>query len=171
MQHGLKFPSRRVLMLSLLGMGAVIGLSTTNAVAFDENSTKDVNVDANGVALRGYDAVAYQTENKPVKGLPTFTAKYGDATFQFSSAANRDLFLANPARYAPAFGGFCAMGAAMGRKVDADPQLFRVVDNRLYLNYNPAVQTRWVQDVPGNIKNANAAWPGLHGKTPKQTHN
>lgn len=171
MQRHFAHPSRRVLMLSMLGIGMAAALPTTAALAFNENSPADVNVDDKGLALRGYDAVAYQTQNKAVPGSPNFTAKYGDATFQFSSAANRDQFLANPARYAPAFGGFCAMGIAMGRKLDGDPQLFRVVDNRLYLNVNPAVQTRWAQDIPGNVKNAEGNWSGLKGKTPKQTNN
>lgn len=163
--------SRRTFLTAALGVGLAVGLPWAAAQAFNENSPADVNVDAKGVMLRGYDAVAYQTEKKAVPGSATFSAKHGNETYHFASAANRDTFNANPARYAPAYGGFCAMGVAMGRKLDGDPKLFRVVDNRLYLNVNETVQARWVQDIPDNVKKAEASWPGLKGKTPKQTNN
>lgn len=170
MPSGLTSPSRRLLLTTVLGVGLAVGLPLATAHAFDENSPADVNVDAKGLMLRGYDAVAYQTQNKAVQGSATFSAKYGNETYHFASAANRDAFNANPARYAPAYGGFCAMGVAMGRKLDGDPKLFRVVDNRLFLNVNEAVQTRWAQDIPDNVKKAEAVWPTLKGKTPKQTN-
>jgi YHS domain-containing protein len=162
--------SRRAL---LLGGGAAAAVAfgfIRPALAFIETSPSDVNVDAQGLALRGHDPVAYQTENRPVPGSPQFTATHEGATYRFASAANRDAFRANPARYAPAFGGFCAMGVAMGRKLDGDPTLFRVVDNRLYLNVSTPVQQRWLQDIPGNLRTANERWPSLRGKTPAQTN-
>ncbi len=140
------------------------------ARAFDETSKADVNVDAKGVPLRGYDPVSYQSGPNPVMGSGAFTASYQGAAYHFASAANRDSFAANPARYAPAYGGFCAMGVAMERKLDGDPTLFRVVNNRLYLNVNSAVQARWAQDIPANLKKADESWPTLQGKTPKQTN-
>lgn len=170
MSSDLLSPSRRLVLSAALGLGLAVGLPWASAHAFDENSPADVNVDAKGLILRGYDAVAYQTENKAVQGSPAFSAQYGKETYHFASAANRDTFKANPARYAPAFGGFCAMGVAMGRKLDGDPKVFRVVDNRLFLNVNETVQTRWVQDIPDNVKKAEQVWPGLKGKTPKQTN-
>ena len=162
--------SRRTILTAALGIGLTVGLPWATAQAFNENSPADINVDAQGVVLRGYDAVAYQTEKKAVQGSAAFSAKYGDATYHFASAANRDTFNANPARYAPAYGGFCAMGVAMGRKLDGDPKLFRVVDNRLFLNVNETVQARWVQEIPDNVKKAETVWPSLKGKTPKQTN-
>lgn len=162
--------SRRALLLGG-GAAAVVAFGFTRPVlAFDENSPSDVNVDAQGLALRGHDPVAYQTQNRAVPGVAQFTATHEGATYRFASAANRDAFRANPARYAPAFGGFCAMGVAMGRKLDGDPTLFRVVDNRLYLNVSAPVQQRWLQDIPGNIRAANERWPSLRGKTPAQTN-
>jgi YHS domain-containing protein len=160
-------PRRRGLLLA----GAAIALGVTGrAWAFNEASPSDVNVDAQGLALRGHDPVAYQTQNRPVPGLAQFTATHDGATYRFASAANRDTFRADPARYAPAYGGFCAMGVAMGRKLDGDPALFRVVDNRLYLNVSAPVQQRWVQDIPGNLRQANDQWPALRGRTPQQTN-
>jgi YHS domain-containing protein len=158
---------------TLLGAGltglALLGLPRL-AAAFDENSRADVNVDARGVALRGHDPVAYQTQGRTVPGSPQYTAQHQGATYQFISAANRDAFRASPDRYAPAFGGFCAMGVAMGRKLDGDPSLFRVVDNRLYPNVSEPVQRRWIEDIPGNIAQANAEWPKLRSKTPRETN-
>jgi YHS domain-containing protein len=126
-----------------------------------------VNVDAQGLALRGHDPVAYQTQGRPVAGQAQFTATHDGATYRFASAANRETFRAAPARYAPAYGGFCAMGVAMGMKLDGDPALFRVVDNRLYLNVSAPVQNRWIQDIPGNVATANERWPQLRGKAPR----
>lgn len=161
--------SRRCLLAATAVLGGTLAFAGA-ALAFDETSKADVNVDAKGVALRGYDPVSYQAGANPVMGSGAFTAAHQGATYHFASGANRDAFKADPARYAPAYGGFCAMGVAMGRKLDGDPSLYRVVGNHLYLNVNQAVQTRWVQDIPGNLAKANEAWPGLQGKTPKQTN-
>jgi len=159
---------RRILAGAAIAAGATAFAGV--ARAYDENSKADVNVDAKGVALRGYDPVSYQTGAHPVMGSGAFTASHEGATYHFASAANRATFAADPARYAPAYGGFCAMGIAMERKLDGDPTLFRVVNNRLYLNVNAPVQARWVQDIPGNVKTASEKWPALLGKTPKQTN-
>jgi YHS domain-containing protein len=143
-----------------------LGLAATPAFAFDEASPAAINVEA-GVILHGHDAVAYQTENRPVKGSAAFSATHDGATYHFASAANRDTFLADPARYAPAYGGFCAMGAAFGKKFDVDPTQFKVVDGRLYLNVSADVFKRWAQDIPANIATANDTWPGIKDKAPK----
>ena len=99
-----------------------------------------INVDDNGVILHGYDAVAYQTAHQPVKGSPAFTAAHDGAIYQFTSAANRDAFKAAPAKYAPAYGGYCAMGVAVGKKLDGDPAAFTVANGRLYLNVSEKVK-------------------------------
>lgn len=151
--------------LSLALTIAVGSLGATGAMAFDETSTASINVDQ-GVILQGYDAVAYQTESKPVKGDAQYSASYQGATYHFASAANRDAFRADPAKYAPAYGGFCAMGAALGKKLDIDPTQFKVVDGRLYLNVNADVFKKWSENVPGNIQNANANWPTIADKAP-----
>ncbi|HEV7263936.1 MAG TPA: YHS domain-containing (seleno)protein [Falsiroseomonas sp.] len=160
--------SRRSILLGggALGIGLVGGAG--RAHAFVETSPSDVNVDAQGLALRGHDPVAYQTQGRQVQGQAQFTATHQGATYHFASAANRDSFRADPARYAAAYGGFCAMGVAMGMKLDGDPALFRVVDNRLYLNVSAPVQQRWIQDIPGHIGTANERWPQLLGKAPRE---
>lgn len=103
------------------------------AHAADEHFLKDA-----GPAISGYDAVAYHTLGKPVEGTSQFKAEYQGVTWQFASAANRDLFAANPAKYAPAYGGWCSAGASKGKKVATQPHLFAVVDGQLYLNSTEA---------------------------------
>jgi YHS domain-containing protein len=92
--------------------------------------------------------VAYFTENKAVKGSSQFTTKYQGATYEFESAANREAFNANPAKYAPQYGGYCAYGVASGHKADLTPQAFSIVDGKLYLNYKRAVRFLWKWDIP-----------------------
>ena len=151
------------LLATALALG--VGFAATQAFAYDENSPAAINVDA-GVILLGHDAVAYQTENRPVKGGAAFSATHDGSTYHFASAANRDTFLTDPARYAPAYGGFCAMGAALEKKLDIDPTQFKVVDGRLYLNVNADVFTAWEKDIPTNIKNADQNWPGIANEAP-----
>jgi len=112
-----------------------------------------------GAALRGYDPVAYFTEGKPAKGSPAYTVSYQGSTFHFASQANRDLFKADPARYAPQYDGFCAYGTAGGYKAAIDPAAFSIVEGKLYLNYNADVQKKWRADIPGYIKKADKNWP------------
>jgi YHS domain-containing protein len=118
-----------------------------------------------GLALRGYDPVAYFMENKPLKGSPAHKAEYQGSTFHFASQANRDAFAANPAQYAPQYGGFCAFGTARGYKAAIDPAAFTVVDGKLYLNYNRDVQKEWSKDVPGFIAKADKNWPTVSKQT------
>lgn len=112
-----------------------------------------------GVALRGYDPVAYFTDGKPTKGTSAHTYEYKGSTFQFATAANRRQFVRDPAKYAPQFGGFCAFGTANGYKVSTQPDAFAVVDGKLYLNHNLKVLELWQADVPGYITQAQANWP------------
>lgn len=119
------------------------------------------NVDAAGLALQGYDPVAYFTEGKPVRGKAEFAARHDGATYRFASAANRDAFAAAPAKYAPQYGGYCAFGMASGYKAPIEPDAWTVVDGKLYLNYNRSVRSRWSSDVPGHIRKADAHWPKL----------
>ena len=120
-----------------------------------------VNKNKKGLALRGFDAVAYFEPGKPVKGSDQFTHKWNGATWRFASAGHRDQFAADPEQYAPQFGGYCAFAVTQGSTVDADPKVWRVLDGKLYLNYSQQVQRLWGRDVAGNIKKANAFWPKL----------
>lgn len=157
---------------NILGLMALVAIGTVSlpasqVLAYSETSTKAINVDTAGVAIHGYDPVAYFTVGKPTPGNAQFTAKHDGATYRFASAANRDAFLKEPAKYAPAFGGFCAMGAALDKKLDGDPKLWRIVDGKLYLNVGEPAQKRWLEDVPGNIKKAESNWPKIKDKAPK----
>jgi YHS domain-containing protein len=118
-----------------------------------------------GAAIKGYDPVAYFTENKPVPGSPAYQAEYKGSTFRFASQAHRDAFMADPERYAPQYGGFCAFGTAGGYKAAIDPAAFTIVDGKLYLNYNADVQKQWARDIPGFISKADKNWPQVTGTT------
>lgn len=112
-----------------------------------------------GVAINGYDAVAYFSEGKPVEGSDAHTLRWRDATWRFASAANRDAFAVEPERYAPQYGGFCAFAMAQGQKVRTDPAAFSIVDDKLYLNYDRPVRERWEADRDGLIEAADQRWP------------
>lgn len=127
-------------------------------------SSAALNLDRDGVAIKGHDPVAYFTMNKPVKGSPSFMAKHDGATYWFANAEHQQAFAAQPAKYVPQYGGYCAFGVAKGAKPDIDPTAFAVVDGKLYLNLNPDVQSRWLKDVPGYIKTADENWKSLATK-------
>lgn len=123
-----------------------------------------VNTDSSGLALKGFDPVAYFTMGHAMPGKPEFTATHEGATYRFASAAHRDLFQKEAARYAPQYGGYCAFGVAGGYKVKVEPTAFTVRDGKLYLNYDAKVQARWLNDVPGYLEKSEAKWPGLRDK-------
>ena len=121
--------------------------------------------EVDGLALRGYDPVAYFIDGKPVKGSSDYKADYKGSTFHFRSPANRDAFAADPAKYAPQYGGFCAFGTAGGYKAATHPSAFTVVGNKLYLNYNTDVQKKWSSDIPGYVTSAGRKWPEVSRQT------
>ena len=112
-----------------------------------------------GVAINGYDPVAYFTESKPVEGSAEFTAEHEGATFRFASAANRDTFVADPLAYAPQYGGYCAYAVSRGYTATTSPNAWSVHEGKLYLNFNRAVRTLWSRDIPGNVMKGDANWP------------
>ena len=115
-----------------------------------------------GVAVKGHDPVAYFTESRPVKGNPQFTYEWMGARWQFASAANRDTFAADPAKYAPQFGGYCAWAVSNNYTADIDPEAWKIVGGKLYLNYNKSVQRKWEQELDKRIADGERNWPGLH---------
>lgn len=154
--------SRRVVMTAALGLSF---WPTFGHVASAQNQTKPpVNIDAAGIAIKGYDPVAYFTVSAPTQGVAQFTAVHDGATFRFASAENKALFDKEPAKYAPQYGGYCAFAAAKGSKAEIDPTQWKVVEGKLYLNYNAAVSKTWSSDIPGFIKTADANWPTLKAK-------
>ena len=112
-----------------------------------------------GVAIEGHDPVAYFTEGKPVEGKSEFTAEWKGAKWRFASAENKALFEKEPEKYAPQYGGYCAWAVAQGETAGIDPQAWKIVEGKLYLNYNKEIQAKWEQDIPGNIKKADQNWP------------
>ena len=117
--------------------------------------------DANDVILAGHDAVAYFTEGEPTLGSTEYTAQHEGAVYRFASAKNRDLFRANPEKYAPAYGGYCALGTSFGKKFEVDGKAFEIVEGRLYVNKNLSVYKSWKKDIPGNIVKAEGQWPQI----------
>jgi YHS domain-containing protein len=153
--------------LVAVALGASSLISTpTLAIVPDSNSAVDT--DEKGIALQGYDAVAYFTDGQPKKGDPKFQTKLNGATYYFASADHLKKFKANPDAYRPQFGGFCAMGTALNKKFEGDPNVWKVVDNKLFLNVSPDTGKRWSQDIPGNVARANDNWPQIKDKTPKE---
>lgn len=114
-----------------------------------------------GTAIDGTDPVGYFTQGKPVEGSPKFSLEWNGATWRFASARNRDLFKANPAKYAPQFGGWCAFAVSRGYTASIDPDAWSIVDGKLYLNYSVSVRKQWQEDVPGNIKAGEKNWPRI----------
>lgn len=134
-------------------------------ITFNSSALAGEFFERDGVAIEGYDPVAYFTEKQPVQGKKEFTAEYKGSTFLFSSAANRDKFKATPEAFAPQFNGFCAYGTAGGYKAKSDGTAFTLVDGKLYLNYNALVRMRWSLDTTGYINKAVANWPTVEKTT------
>lgn len=120
-----------------------------------------VSVDGDGVALQGYDPVAYFTDDKPVKGNPKFTARYKEATYRFASDEHRQLFESNPAKYEPQFGGYCGYAASINKISPISPEYWQILDGRLVLQHNQKAWDLWNKDIKGNLKKADANWPSL----------
>ncbi len=120
-----------------------------------------LNLHSRGVASQGSDPVAYFTETMPVNGSGLHMTTHDGAVYWFSSAENQNTFKADPMKYVPAYGGYCAYGVAQGVKVPIDPNAFKIVDGQLYLNITPQIQRTWEKDIPGYITKANDNWTSL----------
>ena len=112
-------------------------------------------------AIRGYDTVAYFTEGKAVKGKPQFTHEWKGAKWRFASAENRDLFKADPEKYAPQYGGYCAYAVSKGYTASTDPEAWTIHKGKLYLNYSKSVMATWRKDKDGRITKADKNWPAV----------
>jgi hypothetical protein len=115
-------------------------------------------------AAGGHDPVAYFTEGRPVEGRRDITFTWKGVTWRFASENNRDAFKADPAAYAPQYGGYCAWAVSQGYTAKGDPKHWRIVDGKLYLNYDARVHRDWAKDIPGHIAKANANWPKVLDK-------
>jgi YHS domain-containing protein len=126
-----------------------------------------VNADANGVILHGYDPVAYFTQNAAVKGDAKYKATYKGSTFYFASDANRKLFQKEPSKYAPQYGGYCAMAVSMGQLEDADPTMFTIHKDKLLLQRNEKAHQMFLSNTDGFHQKADEQWPALVEKNGK----
>lgn len=140
---------KRVVMMTMFVFVATAALVAQKPAVYSKD----------GFAIRGYDAVSYFTEGKAVKGDEKISLKWNDATWLFSSEKNRDAFKANPDKYAPQYGGYCAYGLSRGYKAPTEADAFSVVDGKLYLNYNLDVRKEWSKDQKGYIEKADKNWP------------
>jgi YHS domain-containing protein len=135
---------------------------------FAQTASKTLlNLDKTGVAIQGYDPVAFFTDNKPVKGDQKFLAKHDGAIYFFASKEHKDLFKADPSKYTPEFGGYCAYGVSRNKLVEIDVDAFQIVDGKLLLQYSKGVRDDFNADPKGNLAKANANWTGLVAKKGK----
>jgi YHS domain-containing protein len=153
---------------TLMAMGLALAFTAPNfALAYDITSTAPINVSSAKIALKSHDPVAYFTAGKPVLGSEQYSSEFEGATYRFSSAENLAAFKADPAKYAPQHGGFCRMGVALGKKLDGDPNLFRVDNGKLSVYSYPAALKGFNSDVAGNGAKADGNWPKIKDTAPK----
>jgi YHS domain-containing protein len=130
--------------------------------AFAGPKSDPVNHTKTGIAIQGYDPVAYFTDSKPLKGDARFSYAWRGATWQFASAEHRDLFAKDPEHYAPQFGGYCAYGVSENHAVDIDPEAWKIIEGKLYLNYSQRIKADFLKDPTARIQRADQNWPNLH---------
>lgn len=118
---------------------------------------------ADATAIKGYDTVAYFKEGKALKGNTSFTFSWHGMIWQFTTQENRDLFAASPEKYAPQYDGYCAWAMSESRKALTDPEVWKIVDGKLYLNCSQSAYEKWSRDIPGNIKKADKNWKNISG--------
>lgn len=145
---------------------AITLLLAASVPAFSQEKTL-LNLDQTGLAIQGYDPVAFFTDHKPVKGKPEFAARNAGATYQFATKEHRDQFKASPAKYEPAFGGYCAFGVSKRRLIEIDVDAFQIVDGQLLLQYSKSVREDFNRDTKGNLARASANWIALVEKKGK----
>lgn len=147
-----------------LGTAAILSTTAMTTTAYAEGF--DVNVTSTDLALRGIDPVSYFTEGQPVQGDVEITAKHNGAVYRFSSEENKALFVADPEHYAPQYGGYCAFGLAKGFKFDGDPNVWKIVDDKLYVNLSPKIGELWKADTTNLIADAEVNWPKIKDTDP-----
>ena len=144
----------------LIALLACAGLATLASASIDYAS--------NTVGISGYDLVSYHNSKRPLRGNGHFVAVHAGVTYLFANEQNQATFERNPERYLPAYGGYCAFGVSVGKKFVADPEVWRVVDGKLYVNLDERIQDQWLMDVTGRIKTADDNWGGIKGKSPTE---
>ena len=145
----------------LARIGVFLALTAATLLSWQSAQAGPPNL-ISGLALGGYDAVGYFESNDAIRGDSQYSYEWNGATWHFASAANRDTFAANPEAYAPQYDGYCAWAAAQSYKANGDPEVWDIVDGKLYLNFNNRIQRRWERDIPGFIAQADDAWPSVN---------
>ncbi len=148
---------KRVLLCTVLVFTATIATGS-GAVEAEEQRP---NVDEAGVAISGYDPVAYFVDGQPMEGLPRYTYTHNGSTYRFASSGNRERFASDPERYAPAYGGWCAYAMADGNYASIDPHAWVIHEGRLYLNYSRRINRRFEGAIDAFIESADRAWRAL----------
>jgi len=148
----------------LAGAGLVVAAFAIGGAEADTSRPVNTLGSPDGVAIRGYDPVAYFRGGGPRPGKPEFSVSHGGATWRFASAEHKALFEADPERYLPAYGGFCAYGTSRGYLVKIEPEAWSIIDGRLYLNYDLGVRETWLGDTRKFIARADGNWPRLTTK-------
>jgi len=159
---------KRTTMLAIAGAILLGPLITTPLAASETNVSSGLTLQGPGLAVHGYDTVSFFTEGEPAIGLAEHSMVHAGATYRFANKANLAAFEKDPARYAPQYGGFCAYGVAVGAKFDGDPQHWRIVDGKLYLNLNSEIQATWAKDIAGNVSKADESWKKIASKSPAE---
>lgn len=148
--------------ITILGFWVVLIIASFIIAPAQVWAKPSINKNAKGLAIKGYDPVAYFTLGKSVKGKNMFEHKWQDAIWRFANEDHLNLFKSNPEKYAPQYGGYWAYAVAMGTIADIDPvEGWKIVDDKLYLNYSREIQKKWSKDIPGYIKNADKNWPDV----------
>ena len=142
----------------LIGAGLAAAMLLLGGLAHADNPP--ISMDDTGRAIEGYDTVAYFTDGAPQPGSTDSVHDWQGATWLFASLEHRDAFAADPERYAPQFGGYCAYAVSKGHAIKGKAKVWSIVDDKLYLNLGPGAQKKWRKDVPGNIARAVNNWPG-----------
>ncbi len=145
---------KHLLITAGLLLALVLGAVAQKASVFNKN----------GVAIGGYDVVAFFTDNKPVLGSASFAYQWQDVNWYFANQGHLDSFKLSPEKYAPQYGGYCAYGTAEGHKAPTEIDTWKIVDGRLFFNYNKGVQKLWLKDQEGFIKKADEQWPLIKDK-------
>ena len=116
------------------------------------------------IAINGYDAVAYFSNGKALQGDEAFTFNWHNLTWYFLNREDMDLFMSNPEKYAPQYDGYCAWAMTEGQKAQTDPEVWKIVEGKLYLSCSRSAYEKWSTDIPGNIKKADENWLKFKGK-------
>ena len=160
-------PQRLQLLCRLVAVPLSVGVLVSAVARAETPPVAAVNA-ADGIALKGYDAVAYFTTGEPTPGVDGYTHRWKSVTYRFASAENRDRFTADPERYVPQYGGYCAYAMSIDRIADIDPSRWAIVDGKLYLNNNRLSQALWSVNKRGRIASGDQNWTVFPKKTEDQ---